>query len=183
MLVQDLTRADLRGNELVECLAQITGPKIEGLERKEETQRQEARQQYFHLLAEMPFERRVQAIVGDKSIDPFRNSDEWRGWTSKWSRCSDTELEELSAESTQVLIDLCEANLVVRFSEVLTRLYDRRHRHRQTAMDDVRRKYSSMAPRDQLTELVVGGSVPLEHFPVELAKEVTDEWLSSLAGV
>ena len=68
------------------------------------------------------------------------------------------------------------------FSEVLPRLDDRRHRHRQTAMHDVRRKLSSIAPRDQLTELAVGGSVPLEHFPVELAKEVTHEWLSSLTA-
>lgn len=149
-------------------------------QRDEEAKLGQARQEYFRSLAEMPFERRVHAIVADKSIDPYRNWREWQGWKSEWRRCSDIEIESLSAERTQILIDLCEGNLVVRCSEVLTKLYDRRHWHRQCAIDSVRHKYSSMPPRDQLTKIVVDGSVALEHFPVELAKEVTNEWLSSL---
>ncbi len=146
----------------------------------EEAKHRRDRQDYFRLLAEMPFEKRVSAIVGDRSIDPYRNWREWKDWASEWSRCSDEEIEALSAESTQRLIDLCEDNLVVRFSEVLPRLYDRRHQLRQMAMDEIQRKYSLMSLWDQLTELVVATSTPIAHFPVELANVVSDDWLGTI---
>lgn len=148
--------------------------------REEEAKHRQQRENYFRSLAALPFENRVTAIVEDKSIDPYSNLGEWIEWKSEWSRCSDEEVAALNAESIQRLIDLCEGNLVVRFSEVLTRLYDRRHQLRQEAMDEIRRKYSSMSPRDQLTELVVAASTPIAHFPVELAKVVSDDWLDTL---
>ena len=146
----------------------------------EQLQRQRARQDYFRTLAELPFEKRVYAIVADQSIDPYKNWQEWKGWKSEWSRCSDEEMDALDARSTQSLIDLCEENLLVRFSDVLPKLYDRRHRLRQLEMDAIRRKYVSMTHRDQLTELVINTCVTIENFPVELAKEVTNEWLKSI---
>jgi hypothetical protein len=47
-------------------------------------------------------------------------------------------------------------------------------------MDEVRRKYASMKPEEQLTSIVVEGLVRIEHYPVELANEVTSKWLAAL---
>ncbi len=160
----------------------------ESKRRQEELQRQQdneamhrrQRQDYFQLLATMPFENRVTAIAEDKSIDPYRNWREWNGWKPEWSRSSDGEIAALSAEGTQHLIDLCESNSVLSSLGVLQRLYDRRHQLRQAAMEEIRRKYAAMSLQDQLTELVIATTTPIAHFPVELANVVTDDWLGTI---
>ena len=147
------------------------------MEAETEAEEQREWQTYLRMLVEMPFEKRVHAIVNDQSIKRVRFSEEWEEWDLELSRCRDEEIDALDAGSTQSLIDLCENNYVVKWPDVLRRLYDRRHHLRQAAMDGIRQAYASMSPRDQLTELVINSVAPMEHFPVELALEVTNEWL------
>jgi len=47
-------------------------------------------------------------------------------------------------------------------------------------MDYLRQKYVSLNARDQLTELALNPTVPIEHYPVELTAEVTEQWLTSM---
>jgi hypothetical protein len=158
-----------------------------GADEEEEKRRIEAnaqkvtdRQNYFRALADMPFKQRVETIVGDKSIDPYRNWQEWQGWSSAWTRCDDSDIASLESASIQSLIDLCEGNLIVRSSNVLRKLYDRRHHLRQVAMDSIRHRYASLNGRELLNELVLDPVVPIEQYPVELAGEVSEQWLQSI---
>ena len=140
----------------------------------------QACREYCQVIADMPFELRVPAIRLNDNLFSSRAWVNNPSVMSTWTECTATEMDGLSAESTQKLIDLCEESYLFRRSEVLKRLYDRRHQLRHISMDDIRRKHSSMSSRDLLTELVLDGSVPVEHFPVELAKEVTSDWFSAL---
>jgi hypothetical protein len=155
----------------------------EGREQEEEERRrlfkEQALEQYCQIIAEMTFEKRVHALsVNDLFGSRTRVS--VQKWLTEWALCSDEEMDGLSADQTRQLIDLCERSAFFRSSGVIRRLYDRRHALRQVAMDEIRQKYSFMSSRDLLTELVTIGSIPIEHFPVELAGEVTSDWFQAL---
>jgi len=122
-------------------------------------------------------------IAEDKSIDPYRNWQEWNGWKSEWCRCRDEEISALDAAATQGLIDLCEGNSVLRSLGVLQCLYDRRHELRQATIAEIRSKHGAMTSQALLTELVTIMAIPISHFPIEIADAVTDDWLETIPEI
>ena len=164
------------------CYAEEFKRRQEALHRHQELEamHRRERQDYFRSLSTIPFADRLPKIAEDNSIDPYRNWREWNEWKAEWGRCSDEEIAALCAETTQGLIDLCESNSVLKSQGLLQRLYDRRHELRQVAIAEIRSKYSTMSPQDQLTELVTATTTPISHFPIELANVVTDDWLETI---
>jgi len=167
------------------CYAEESKRKQEAIQRQHELEamHRRKRQDYYQSLSAIPFADRLSKIAEDKSIDPYRNWQEWNGWKAEWSRCSDEEIAALCAETTQGLIDLCEGNSVLRSLGVLQRLYDRRHELRLAAIAEIRSKYSAMNSQAQLTELVTAMMMPISHFPIELADAVTDDWLETIPEI
>ena len=150
------------------------------VKRQLESARRHERQDYCRSLAKLPFANRLIAIAADKSIDAYVNGREWSEWKGDWSACSSEEIDAFSADDIENLLELCENNSVLCSLGVRQRLYDQRHQLRQVAIGEIRLKYGSMSHEDQLTELVVAATIPISHFPVELAVVVTDDWLRTI---
>jgi hypothetical protein len=131
------------------------------------------RNDYLDGLASISFTERVPRILVDQSI-------KYQDWREIWSICTDGDIETLKAEDVQKLIDLCEANQSYRWTDALKKLYDKRHQLRLAAIERFRHQYGQMNPHEQLSLLIRNLTVPIEHYPVELAQYVTPHWLETL---
>jgi hypothetical protein len=134
-----------------------------------------ARQNYLNGLSEKSFPERVAIILADQTI-------KYQDWRDSWSICTDSDLEKLDAASVQDLIDLLNANMAYRWSAALQKLTDRRHLLRLAAMEKFRVAHRTLLPEQQLSLLVHDPSVPIGHYPKELAEHVSTEWLNMLTA-
>jgi hypothetical protein len=132
---------------------------------------------YLESLSKMPFADRVPLILADKSI----SREDWQRFGVAWKACSDEEIWSLDAAAVQYLIDLCVAAGSSGWDVPLKRLYDRRHQLRLLAIEALRRDYSHLPPRGQLDVVVRDHTIPVAHYPPELAEHVTLEWLMTLS--
>jgi hypothetical protein len=131
---------------------------------------------YLESLSKMPFADRAPLILADKSI----SREDWQRFGSAWKVCSDEEIGSLDAAAVQHLIDLCVAAGSSGWDLLLKRLYDRRHQLRLAAIDALRRDHGHLPPRGQLDVVVHDHTIPVAHYPPELAEHVTPEWLMTL---
>lgn len=133
-----------------------------------------ARSDYLDNLSRLPFQSRVYKILGDSTIT-------WREWRNEWSSLDDDEIQTYDYVTTQSLIDYCESHQAYHWQAALKKLYDHRHQSRLSAMEKFRRLYNEMLPEKQLNILVQDFSVPVEHYPVELANRASPQWLRTLS--
>lgn len=131
------------------------------------------RNDYLDGLSAMSFSERVPRILADQSI-------KYQDWRKAWSLCTDEDIENLDLSNVQKLIDLCETTHSYRWSEALKRLYDKRHQLRYSAIDSFKQKSSHLSPSEQLLLLIRNHSIPIEHYPVELAQHVTAQWMQTI---
>ena len=131
------------------------------------------RNEYHDGISKISFSERVSQILNDSSIG-------YRDWRQDWSLCTDDDFETLDASKVQELIDLCESNQSYRWTEALRKLYDKRHQLRLDQMERIRRKNRHLDPHEQLIVLISDSRIPIEHYPVELAQFVTQQWLNTL---
>ena len=125
------------------------------------------RLEHMDHLSSMPFPQRMITLHTDKSMPP----DKWR---PEWTRCPDIELEGISYQTVQKLIDVCEAHSK-RFQDgTLRRLYDLRHTMRTGIMAETRSRHVGKLPWESLSMLLDDPLVPIEHYPDELAREVAE---------
>lgn len=162
----------------------------------EKKKKQDERDAYFRALVAMPLKERLENAASERRFyspsKPYGEEDwtatrDWGEWlreANKWRDAltdfRDEDIDSLSVEDTRALINLCEIRYFIRSARLLQRLYDRRHFLRHADMATIRRAYGALKSQEMLTELVLHSSVPIEHYPVELAEEVTEEWLQSL---
>lgn len=131
------------------------------------------RKKYLDGLASLRFAERVLRILSDPNI-------KHQDWGEAWSICTIEDDETLRSEDVQKLIDLCETNQSYRWTDALKKLYDKRHQLRLAAIEMNRHQYGKMSPLAQLSLLNRNLSVPIEHYPLELAQYVSVQWLESL---
>lgn len=161
------------------------------IQQEKEAKDRRKRHDYYRAVAAMPFEKRVLAIA--KNQDPefiinsreefFIDLRERMSWIPEWNRSSAEEIAALSVESLDHIIDLCEHGYFPWSRDLRQELYDRRHQVRQDAMESIRQEYKGMSAEQQLTKLVVLTSIPIAHYPVELAEFVSPDWLASLPAM
>ncbi len=130
------------------------------------------RKKYLDGLASIRFAERVSRI---SSVLNIKDQD----WRETWSICTDWDIETLKAKDVQKLIDLCEVQSY-RWIDALRKLYDKRHKLRLAAIEMNRHQYGKMSPLAQLSLLNRNLTVPIEHYPVELAQYVSMQWLETL---
>lgn len=133
-----------------------------------------ARIDYLEGLSRVSFFKRVHLIIEDKSIG-------YRDWRAEWSICNDKDLECIGATEVQKLIDLCESNQSYRWTDALKKLYDRRHLLRTESIQYFRDTNRHLSNLEQIRKLVKDFSVPIEHYPVELAQYMTPEMIGLLS--
>lgn len=131
------------------------------------------RVEHLKRISPLPFRERVSRILEEPTLQPHE-------WREDWGNFEDEELRGLSPKEVQELIDKCASKHSHRWVAALKMLYEKRHQYRLSAMDALRQKYGHLQPQNQLQILLNNHEIPIEHYPAELAKSATSEWIFSL---
>lgn len=111
----------------------------------------------------LPFAERVVEIHADPALHQV--------YRPSWATVSEAELRSLSAGTIQALVPKLEA--IHKWGDawwpVLRRLRDLRHAQRLETMAAHRARLRHLPPVEQLSTLAHDPSIPVEHYPIELA--------------
>lgn len=139
-----------------------------------EKRKKEEYGRYILGLKELTFPDYLDVLL-TKKIDP-------RYWDSLRCEISDDELNNLNLVEIQELINKCMDHSEQFWLTTIDRLCDKRNTLRIEAMNSLREKYLNNTNEETLCLLLNNASIPIEHYPYELAAFISREWFESLVN-
>ncbi|HNQ63084.1 MAG TPA: hypothetical protein PKH70_03835 [Syntrophorhabdaceae bacterium] len=132
------------------------------------------REDYLKSISNLPLDERIKQICSDTSLEPSYLEAELQ-------RISDDDVVIMSRDAIQVLLNfLYNRKYRDRWSDLSRKLFDQRDKLRTEAMDNFRNSLQGISPENQLIRLISNEEIPVEHYPVELAKSATKEFINNL---